>query len=124
MIAVIFEVVLKPARAQRYFDLAAQLRAELERIDGFVSVERFQSLTTENKYISLSFWRDRKAVEAWYRHGRHAAAQAEGRSGKDGGIFEDYRIRVAEVFRDYDLAHGRPEVPVPGSSNAVPGRAT
>ena len=104
MIAVLFEVVLKPERAQRYFDLAASLRAELEAIDGFISVERFQSLTIENKYLSLSFWRDREAVEAWYRHGTHGEAQTEGR----GRVFQDYRIRVAEVFRDYDLAAGRP----------------
>lgn len=104
MIAVIFEVVLHPERAQRYFDLAASLRAELEAIDGFISVERFQSLSTENKYVSLSFWRDRDAVETWYRHGGHGAAQAEGRE----RVLEDYRIRVAEVFRDYDLAAGRP----------------
>jgi heme-degrading monooxygenase HmoA len=104
MIAVIFEVVLNPARAQRYFDLAASLRAELEAIDGFISVERFQSLSTENKYVSLSFWRDRDAVEKWYRHDGHGAAQSEGRE----RVLEDYRIRVAEVFRDYDLAAGRP----------------
>ncbi len=108
MIAVIFEVVLKPERAQRYFDLAASLRAELEAIDGFISVERFQSLSTENKYVSLSFWRDRDAAETWYRHGGHRAAQAEGRAGKPERVLEDYRIRVADVFRDYDLAAGRP----------------
>ena len=111
MIAVIFEVVLAPARAQRYFDLAAALRSELDGIDGFISVERFQSLTAQNKYVSLSFWRDRAAVEAWYRHSGHGAAQAEGRGNERDAIFEDYRIRVAEVFRDYDLANGRPPVP-------------
>lgn len=104
MIAVIFEVVLDPARAQRYFDLAAALRPELEQVDGFISVERFKSLATENKYVSLSFWRDRAAVEAWYQHGGHRAAQGEGRD----SVFQDYRIRVAEVVRDYDLAAGRP----------------
>lgn len=104
MIAVIFEVILDPGRAQRYFDLAGALRAELELVDGFISVERFQSLTSENKYVSLSFWRDREAVETWFRHAGHQAAQREGRA----GIFRDYRIRVAEVFRDYDLARGRP----------------
>ena len=105
MIAVIFEVMPIPDHAQRYFDLAAALRPELEKIDGFISVERFKSLTTEDKYISLSFWRDRDAVEAWFRHHRHAAAQAEGRE----AVFRDYRIRVAEVFRDYDMAAGRPK---------------
>jgi len=104
MIAVIFEVTVQPGRARRYFDLAASLRAELRGIDGFLSVERFQSLTTDNKYVSLSFWRDRDALEAWFCHRAHAKAQAEGRA----GIFQDYRIRVAEVFRDYDMAAGRP----------------
>ncbi len=105
MIAVIFEVTLEPARSQEYFDLAAGLRDELDEVDGFLSIESFQSLTTENKFVSLSFWRDRAAVEAWYRRPNHKAAQGEGRA----GIFQDYRIRVAEVFRDYDLAQGRPE---------------
>ena len=113
MIAVIFEVVLAPARAQRYFDLAAALRSELEGIEGFLSVERFQSLTTPGKYVSLSFWRDGAAVEAWYRHAGHGAAQAEGRAKGADRIFEDYRIRVADVLRDYDMAAGRPRVPAP-----------
>ncbi len=106
MIAVIFEVMLEPARSERYFELAAALREELAEVDGFLSIERFQSLTTENKFVSLSFWRDREAVEAWYRRPNHKTAQGEGRA----GIFKDYRIRVAEVFRDYDLAVGRPEI--------------
>ena len=106
MIAVIFEVTPHEGRADRYFDLAAALRPELEQIEGFLSVERFQSLTTEGKYVSLSFWRDQEAVEAWYRNARHHAAQEEGRS----RVFRDYRIRVAEVIRDYDMAAGRPEV--------------
>ncbi len=105
MILVIFEVFPGPERAGRYFDIAAELRPELEQIDGFISVERFQSLTTENKYLSLSAWRDREAVEAWYRSRNHRAAQREGRR----SVFTDYRIRVAEVFRDYDMARGRPE---------------
>ncbi len=106
MIVVIFEVMLDSERGQRYFDLGAELRDQLSDIDGFLSIERFQSLSEENKFVSLSFWRDREAVEAWYRRPDHKAAQGEGR----GGIFKDYRIRVAEVFRDYDLAAGRPEV--------------
>jgi heme-degrading monooxygenase HmoA len=104
MIAVIFEVTVDPAQGGRYFDLASDLHAELVEAEGFLSIERFQSLSTENKFVSISFWRDRDAVEAWYRRPNHKAAQAEGR----GGIFEDYRIRVAEVFRDYDMAQGRP----------------
>ena len=105
MILVIFEVVPGPKQAGRYFDIAAELRPELEQVDGFISVERFQSLTTENKYLSLSAWRDRDAVEAWYRSRNHRAAQQEGRQ----SVFADYRIRVAEVFRDYDMARGRPD---------------
>lgn len=104
MIVVIFEVVTDPARADRYFELAGALRAELEKMDGFISIERFQSLTSGNKFVSLSFWRDRQAVEAWYARDDHRAAQVEGRA----GIFTDYRICVAEVFRDYDMAAGRP----------------
>lgn len=104
MIGVIFEVELDPASGQRYFDLATDLRAELETVDGFISVERFQSLTAADKYLSLSFWRDAAAVEAWYRRPEHRAAQGEGRR----EVFRDYRIRVAEVIRDYDMAAGRP----------------
>ena len=80
MIAVIFEVTLDDDRAPRYFDLAAALKPELEQVDGFISVERFQSLVNEGKYVSLSFWRDRAAVEAWYRMVNHKAAQEEGRA--------------------------------------------
>lgn len=106
MIAVIFEVVLDPEAGDRYFDLAAVLKGELESVDGFVSVERFQSLTTEDKYLSLSFWRDAEALEAWYRRPNHRAAQVEGRA----TVFQDYRIRVAQVIRDYDLDAGRPQL--------------
>ena len=105
MIAVIFEVTVDPAKGDRYFALAQALRQELDKADGFISIERFQSLVNPEKYVSLSFWRDRDAVEAWYRRPRHRAAQAEGRA----GVFTDYRIRVADVFRDYDMAAGRPE---------------
>ena len=111
MILVIFEVTPEPERSERYFDLAAELRPELEQVDGFISVERFQSLTTENKYLSLSAWRDRDAVEAWYGSRNHRAAQQEGRE----SVFKDYRIRVAEVFRDYDMARGRPELAEAGT---------
>jgi heme-degrading monooxygenase HmoA len=99
MIAVIFEVWPAEGRASEYFDLAAALRAELAEIDGFVSVERFQSVTTPGKYLSLSFWRDERAVAAWRNGHAHRHAQAAGRK----GIFADYRIRVAEVVRDYGM---------------------
>ncbi len=105
MIAVIFEVTVDEENGHRYFELAASLRGELESVDGFISVERFHSVTTENKYVSLSFWRDRAAIEDWYARAEHRDAQGRGRA----GVFEDYRIRVADVFRDYDMAAGRPQ---------------
>ena len=105
MIAVIFEVTVDKENGHRYFELAASLRGELETVDGFISVERFQSVTDDHKYVSLSFWRDRAAIEDWYARTDHRDAQGQGRA----GVFEDYRIRVADVFRDYDMATGRPQ---------------
>ena len=99
MIAVIFEVVPAPGRSQEYLDLAAALKPELEKIDGFISIERFASLTNEGKVLSLSVWRDEEAVKRWRNLEAHRAAQAKGR----GGIFADYRLRVAEVIRDYGM---------------------
>jgi heme-degrading monooxygenase HmoA len=106
MIAVIFEVWPAPGRAAEYFDLAAVLKAELEKIDGFVSVERFESLTTRGKYLSLSFWRDEDAVRRWRNVEGHRLAQARGRD----GVFADYRLRVAQVVRDYGMRE-REEAP-------------
>jgi heme-degrading monooxygenase HmoA len=99
VIVVIFEVWPIEGKAQEYFDLAGALKVDLEKIDGFVSVERFESLTTRGKYLSLSFWRDEEAVRAWRNLERHRKAQAEGRD----GIFANYRIRVAAVLRDYGM---------------------
>jgi heme-degrading monooxygenase HmoA len=99
MIAVIFEVWPAEGRADDYFRIAAELRAELETIDGFVSIERFESLTTPGKLLSLSFWRDEEAVRRWRTIESHRAAQKQGR----GGIFADYRLRVASVLRDYGM---------------------
>jgi heme-degrading monooxygenase HmoA len=99
MHAVIFEVVPEPGRRQDYLDIAAKLRPELEKIDGFISVERFESLTQPGKILSLSFWRDDAAVARWRRHQQHHEAQLAGR----GGIFRDYRLRVAAVLRDYGM---------------------
>lgn len=99
MIAVIFEVVPARGRKQEYLDLAAQLRPDLEKIDGFVSVERFASITDERKLLSLSFWRDEDAVKRWRTLESHRAAQARGR----GGVFAEYRLRVAAVLRDYGM---------------------
>lgn len=99
MIAVIFEVWPAEGRAAEYFDAAASLKADLERIDGFISIERFESLVTKGKYLSLSFWRDEDAVRAWRNLESHREAQARGRA----GVFADYRLRVAAVLRDYGL---------------------
>ena len=100
MIAVIFEVWPKTDRKGDYFDIAATLKPELEKIDGFVSVERFASLSDEGKILSLSFWRDEDAVKRWRTNLKHRAAQGRGRS----EIFRDYRLRVASVLRDYGMS--------------------
>ncbi|MDQ8032312.1 antibiotic biosynthesis monooxygenase [Bordetella genomosp. 1] len=99
MIAVIFEVT--PAEGQRdtYLDIAATLVPRLRQMDGFLSVERFQSLSTPGKILSLSFWRDEAAVQAWRNLDEHRAAQASGRA----GVFADYRLRIAGVIRDYGM---------------------
>ena len=97
MYAVIFEVEPTDAGKREYLDIAAALRPELEKIDGFISIERFESLAIKGKLLSLSFWRDEKAVRAWRDHTRHREAQNRGRT----ALFKDYRIRVAEVVRDY-----------------------
>lgn len=99
MIAVIFEVWPTDGRSLEYFDLAASLREDLAKIDGFISVERFESLTTKGKYLSLSFWRDEEAVRVWRNLERHREAQTKGR----GGVFADYRLRVASGVRDYGM---------------------
>lgn len=112
MIAVIFEVWPAQGRKDDYLAIAAALRAELEAIDGFISVERFQSITDPGKLLSLSFWRDEEAVKTWRNQQQHRASQAKGRS----GIFADYRLRVASVARDYGLDD---RVAVPDDSRAV-----
>ena len=106
MIAVIFEVWPEPDHRSDYFEIAATLRPELEKIDGFISVERFESLTDKGKVLSLSFWRDEEAVARWRNLAEHRAAQAKGR----GGIFRDYRLRIASVVRDYGM-NERAEAP-------------
>lgn len=99
MIAVIFEAEPAEGRRETYLDLAGALRPDLERIDGFLSIERFESLTTPGKVLSLSYWRDEAAVAAWRAYAPHRGAQQAGRS----GVFADYRLRVAQVIRDYGL---------------------
>jgi len=107
MIAVIFEVWPADGKRETYLDHAARLRPELEKIEGFVSVERFQSLADPSKMLSLSFWRDAEAVARWRNHVGHRATQKAGRS----GVFKDYRLRVAGVIRDYGMAERREEAP-------------
>lgn len=97
MIAVIFEFTPAQGRKQEYLDLAAALKPELDRADGFVSIERFESITSPGRFVSLSFWRDEESLRAWRNLAEHREAQARGR----GGIFSGYRLRVAAVLRDY-----------------------
>jgi heme-degrading monooxygenase HmoA len=112
MIAVIFEVWPRPERRGEYLDIAAALRPELEAIDGFIAVERFESLSAPGKLVSLSFWRDEAAVAAWRGLQVHRAAQGRGRA----GIFADYRLRVAGVIRDYGMTD---RAQVPDDSRAI-----
>ena len=100
MIAVIFEVIPAEGKRGEYLDLAAELKSELSRIDGFVSIERFQSLTTPQKLLSLSYWETEESVQKWRNLEIHRAAQTKGRS----GLFSDYRLRVAWVERDYGMS--------------------
>jgi heme-degrading monooxygenase HmoA len=99
MIAVIFEVWPAEGKRAAYLDIAASLKPRLAEIDGFISVERFESLTEPGKLLSLSFWRDEAAVAAWRNVEQHRLAQAAGRD----GIFRDYRLRIAGVIRDYGM---------------------
>jgi heme-degrading monooxygenase HmoA len=106
MHAVIFEVWPKEEGRQEYLDIAAALRPRLEQMDGFISIERFESLSEKGKILSLSFWRDDAAIAAWRRVEAHRMAQAKGR----GELFHDYRLRIASVIRDYGM-NERDETP-------------
>lgn len=106
MIAVIFEVEPHPDQKDNYLEMAASMRALVEQVDGFISVERFGSLTSEGKLLSLSFFRDEKAVQDWRNLVAHRAAQEKGRN----SYFKDYRLRVASVLRDYGMKE-RDEAP-------------
>jgi heme-degrading monooxygenase HmoA len=106
MIAVIFEGEPRPGRRQAYLDMAADLKPRLAAIDGFISIERFESLTTPGRILSLSFWRDEAAVAEWRSLDAHRRAQARGRD----VVFADYRLRVASVLRDYGMTE-RAEAP-------------
>jgi len=99
VIVVIFEVIPAEGKVQEYLDIATNLKPQLEKIDGFISIERFSSLVEEGKILSLSFWRDEKAIKAWRNLESHRLAQEKGR----GGVFSNYRLRVANVCRDYGM---------------------
>jgi heme-degrading monooxygenase HmoA len=112
MIAVIFEVWPKPDRKQEYLNIAADLKPLLEKVDGFISIERFESLYEPGKILSLSFFRNETAVKAWRATNEHRVAQTKGRK----EVFSNYRLRVAGVMRDYGM-HEREQVP--GDSREV-----
>jgi len=107
VIAVIFEVLPAAGKRQIYLDIAADLRPMLDEIDGFISIERFESLSTPGKVLSLSFWRDEESVRQWRTREEHRAAQRAGR----GGVFQEYRLRIATVARDYGMFE-REEAPM------------
>ena len=100
MIVVIFEIMMKDGKGDDYFDLAEQLRPELETVDGFIEIERFRSLRNTGKYVSISTWRDDASVQAWKEQVDHQRAQERGKQ----EIFADFRIRVTEVKRDYQMS--------------------
>ena len=99
MIAVIFEVEPAEGRKDEYLDIAAEMRPMLDDVEGFISVERFQSLTDRRKILSLSFFEDEEAIARWRNLTAHRGAQAKGRS----GVFDGYRLRIARVIRDYGM---------------------
>ena len=99
MIGVIFEVEPAEGCKEAYLDMAAEMRPLVEQVDGFISVERFQSLTNPGKLLSISFFRDEAALDQWRTLAAHRRAQSKGRS----GMFSDYRIRVVSVMRNYTL---------------------
>ena len=111
MIAVIFEVWPKTSRKQDYLNIAAELKPLLEKVDGFISIERFESLYEPGKILSLSFFRDEAAVNAWRNLEAHRRAQVIGR----GELFADYRLRIAGVIRDYGMSD-RAEAPADSRS--------
>jgi heme-degrading monooxygenase HmoA len=106
MITVIFEFTPAPGRFPDYMALVGQLNTELAKADGFLSLERFESITTPGKFVSLQFWRDEESVAKWRKLQLHREAQKKGR----GGIFASYRLRIASVIRDYTM-DGRAQAP-------------
>ena len=117
MHAVIFEVQPKSDRKEEYFDIAESIRGDLEKIDGFISIERFKSTVTEGKILSLSFWETESAIEEWRNQTAHKKAQSKGYH----EVFSSYRLRVAEVIRDYTMEDREeaPQLP-PGATSNTP----
>jgi len=112
MVVVIFEVIPVPGKREEYLDIAAVLKTELAVIEGFISVERFQSLTDPGKVLSLSFWKDEESIQQWRNLSIHREAQKTGRN----CVFADYRLRVANVIRDYGM---RNRAEAPGDSKLI-----
>ena len=99
MIAVIFEVIPNKGKKEEYLDIAASLRPELDHIEGFISIERFQSFSDPEKVLSLSFWKDEASIQQWRNLEMHRHAQEKGRN----EIFKEYHLRIAHVVRDYGM---------------------
>ena len=99
MIAVIFEAIPAPGKWDEYLDIAVGLKPELSKIEGFISIERFQSISNPEKVLSLSFWKDEESIAEWRNVELHRMAQQAGRK----AVFDDYRLRVATVLRDYGM---------------------
>ncbi len=99
MIAVIFEFTPAPGRFPEYMELVGQLKPELDKAEGFISLERFESITAPGKFVSLQFWKDEESVRKWRNLQQHREAQRKGRA----GIFASYRLRIAGVLRDYTM---------------------
>lgn len=113
MLAVIFEAEARPGHQQDYLDIASELHALLDEQDGFIAIERFQSLKNPGKVLSLSFWRDESSIAAWRRQDAHRHAQRAGRA----QLFTDYRLRIASVLRDYGM-HQRTQAPADSQADS------
>jgi heme-degrading monooxygenase HmoA len=111
MIAVIFEVIPDEGQREQYLNMASEIKPLLEKIEGFISVERFQSLSNTEKVLSLSFWKDEESIKEWRNVEMHRSAQSKGRE----EIFKDYRLRIAGVARDYGM-YDRKEAPADSRS--------
>src|SRR4051812_48378532 len=103
MLAVIFEAVPAKGKRQEYLDIAVELKPSLSEVNGFISIERFQSISDPGKVLSLSFWEDEESIRQWRNLELHREAQKKGRD----SVFENYRLRVVSVIRDYGMDERR-----------------